>query len=118
MKLIISLFCMLLISCTQLINIPSRQEDAQKITLGFVQSKIKVGSTSEEVLLILGSPNIITSNDNNAETWIYDKISSETEKSSFLTNEVSVKSSRSLIVVIKFDSNKKVISTQYRQTAY
>jgi outer membrane protein assembly factor BamE (lipoprotein component of BamABCDE complex) len=105
-------------SCSQLINIPSRKEDAQKMTLGFIQSKVKKGISSEEVIMLLGTPNIITSSDNNSETWIYDKISTETEKSSFFSDEISVKSSRSLIVVIKFDSNKKVISSQYRQTAY
>lgn len=118
MRSLTVLFCILLVSCTQLTTMPSRKEDSQKMTLGFIQSKIKMGSSDEEVILLLETPNIITNSDNNSETWIYDKISSETEKSSFLTNEISVKSTRSLIVVIKFDSNKKVISTQYRQSTY
>ncbi len=105
-------------ACSPLATIPARKVEAERLSLGFVQSKIRKGSSGDEVVQILGTPNIVTSNEEGAETWIYDKASSEEEKTSLFSSEVRVKSSRSMIVVIKFDGDKKVVDVQYRQTSY
>lgn len=47
------------------------------LTLGLVQQQIPVGTTQTKVATTLGSPNIVTRDNNNQETWIYDKIASE-----------------------------------------
>lgn len=47
------------------------------LTLGVVQKQIKVGMAQAEVAAALGSPNIVTGDGQNHETWIYDKIASE-----------------------------------------
>lgn len=109
-----------LMGCQQapLITIPERQADTQKITLGNVQSKVRVGATSEDVVMALSSPNIVTSNPDGTETWVYDKISSESEYAKGYNSGVSVKSSRTMIVVIKFDKQSRVKDVQYRQTSY
>ena len=65
------------IGCAPVATIPQRQADAEKITLGFVQSKIKVGVSGEDVVAVLGSPNIVTTEDVGNETWIYDKVSTD-----------------------------------------
>jgi len=46
-------------------------------TVGIVQKEIRQGMSQEEVAEVLGSPNIVTGDAENRETWIYDKISSE-----------------------------------------
>ena len=51
------------------------------MTLGVVQSSIHEGMPQSEVAAALGSPNIVTSDADGTETWIYDKIATETSHS-------------------------------------
>ena len=106
------------IGCAPVATIPQRQADAEKITLGFVQSKIKVGVSGEDVVAVLGSPNIVTTADGGNETWIYDKVSTDEEYVIGVLSKVKSTSTRTMMVVIRFDGSKKVSSVQYRQTSY
>ena len=54
----------------------------RKLTLGVVQSTIREGIDQAAVATALGSPNIVTTDANGNETWIYDKIATETSQSS------------------------------------
>ena len=54
-----------------------RNEEGTKLTVGTVQKEIKMGMSAAEVAEVLGSPNIVTTDENRQETWIYDKISTE-----------------------------------------
>lgn len=47
------------------------------LTVGLVQKQIKPGISQAEVATILGSPNIVTGDNQNRETWIYDRIATE-----------------------------------------
>jgi len=98
--------------------IPARQIETQKITLGSVQSRVQVGAYSGDVIEALGSPNQVTSNADGGETWVYDKLTTEEEYAKGKNSGVNVKSSRTLIVVVKFDKKKRVKDVQYRQTSY
>ena len=54
------------------------QDDAtDRVTVGTVQKEIRVGMSAADVAGVLGSPNIVTTDDQRQETWIYDKISSD-----------------------------------------
>lgn len=111
----------LLIACAPsvpLATIPARQVETQKITLGNVQRIVKVGAFNSEVIEALSSPNIVTSNKDGTETWIYDKVMTEAEYVQNSNSGVAIKSSRTMIVVIKFDKNSRVENVQYRQTSY
>lgn len=108
----------LLAGCAPLATIPNRQVETQKITLGNVQAAVKRGVTNADVVSVLGSPNIVTSNKDGTETWVYDKISTESESASGIGSSVKVTSTRTMIVVIKFDKYSTVESVQYRQTSY
>ena len=46
-------------------------------TLGLVQKQVPVGTQQSQVAVLLGSPNIVTRDYNDQETWVYDKIASE-----------------------------------------
>jgi len=98
--------------------IPERQIQTQKITLGNVQRIVKKGASSAEVIDAIGSPNIVTSNKDNTETWVYDKIVTESEYADGDKSGVKVSSSRTMMVVIKFDAKHLVDTVQYRQTSY
>ncbi|MCB2054879.1 MAG: hypothetical protein KDE35_11640 [Geminicoccaceae bacterium] len=60
-------------------SLGSTQE--RKVTLGTVQSSITEGMAQADVATALGSPNIVTTDADGAETWIYDKIATETSRS-------------------------------------
>lgn len=51
-------------------------------TLGKVQSSVREGMSQDQVVSCLGSPNIVTKDDGGTETWVYDKIASESAYSS------------------------------------
>lgn len=116
-----SFFSLLLTACVPsapLAVIPARQVDTQKVTLGNVQMTVKKGATNSDVINALSSPNIITSNADGSETWVYDKLVVEAEYAEGANSGVAIKSTRTLIVVIKFDKNNRVETVQYRQTSY
>jgi outer membrane protein assembly factor BamE (lipoprotein component of BamABCDE complex) len=50
----------------------------EKITLGVAQREIREGMSQAEVAKALGSPNMVTKDRDGIETWIYDKVSTET----------------------------------------
>ncbi|MDC0435712.1 hypothetical protein OAL69_00795 [Pelagibacteraceae bacterium] len=52
------------------------EDKNNKLTLGNVQKNIKEGMSGAEVARVMGSPNVVTKDGDNAEVWIYDKISS------------------------------------------
>ncbi|SNX28765.1 hypothetical protein SAMN06295945_1112 [Polynucleobacter meluiroseus] len=101
-----------------LATIPARQMETQKLTLGAVQSKIKEGTSSAEVVEVMGSPNIVTSNPDGTETWVYDKFSTESEIAGGYQSAVAVRSTRTFIVTLKFNKNHRVTNVAYRQTSY
>lgn len=101
-----------------LATIPGRQVETQKITLGSLQSQVREGVSSADVINALGSPNIITSNPDKTETWVYDKIMTESEVASGYQSAVAVKSTRTFIVTVKFDRQNRVSNVSYRQTSY
>ena len=57
-------------------------ESPQNLTVGTVQREIRVGMPASEVAAILGSPNIVTTDAQRREEWIYDKVSSESVQTS------------------------------------
>lgn len=54
-----------------------QDDTSERLTLGTVQRKIQVGMPGSEVAAVLGSPNIVTTDENRREVWIYDKIATE-----------------------------------------
>jgi hypothetical protein len=109
---------------------PSDTEPADQLTLGKVQGEIKEGLSSARVVEVLGSPNIITTDEQRREVWVYDKISTEhmnAGTSSYGTlllfggqsrESRSSSRQRTLTIVIKFDEEKKVRDFAYNYTQF
>jgi hypothetical protein len=57
-------------------QLPSAEE--RRLTLGVVQRDIHKGMAQGDVAAALGAPNIVSQDANGQETWIYDKIATET----------------------------------------
>ena len=115
-------------------------------TLGLVQKEAKVGLAKSDLANVLGSPNIVTSDSQGRETWIYDKVASEASFSqdagSFNSSIVggtfgsagnvtgnaggnysksagaASLSQRTLTVVIKFSLTNTVESVSYNSTRF
>ena len=89
-----------------------------KTTAGLVEKEIRKGMSGSDVAAILGSPNIVTKDSDGKETWIYDKMSTETAYSrdqggvnvlilAYDKNSgAEIRSQRTLTVIIKFKEGK------------
>ncbi len=116
------------------------------LTVGTVQREIRVGMSGADVAGVLGSPNMVTSDDQRRETWIYDKISTERAYSadsggistlilggatigdglvgggvgpSFGSGSgASSTTQKTLTVIIKFDSDRRVRDFAYHSSQF
>lgn len=103
---------------------------SDKLTTGRVQSQIAKGMSGSQVAESLGSPNIVTTDENGREVWIYDRFATDVKASdssggvwlifAFIggSSGAATKSTRSLTVVIKFDENKKVRDVAYHSSSF
>ena len=121
------LLVLLLSGCGSLPKDPAPED---RVTVGKVQGEIKVGLSGADVIQILGSPNIITTDEKRREMWVYDKISTErteVSQSSYGTlilvggrsgESRSSTRQRTLTIVIKFDEQKLVRDFGYNYTQF
>jgi len=101
-----------------------------RLTVGKVQGEIKVGMPASQVAELLGSPNIVTTDDKRREVWIYDKVSTDrvdAASSSYATliilgtrssDSSSSQRQRTLTIIIKYDEEKKVRDFAYNSTQF
>ena len=111
-----------------------QDDKTDKLTVGTVQRKVKVGMTSAEVAEVLGSPNIVSTDEERREVWIYDKVAtdvtyskSESEGGVFLlitgfggsgSSGSSSTNQRTLTIIIKFDKDGKVRDFAYHTSSF
>jgi outer membrane protein assembly factor BamE (lipoprotein component of BamABCDE complex) len=105
-------------------------EAADKLTVGKVQGEIKIGMDAASVAQILGSPNIVTTDEQRREVWIYDKVSSDRVSTSSsiggsiiilgggTSSSSSSSTQRTLTIIIKYDEAKKVRDFAYNYTQF
>lgn len=107
-----------------------RSESATTLTTGVVQKEIRIGMPGSDVAQVLGSPNIVSLDENKDEIWVYDKVSTEVVYSSGAggvwlllfgvdkESGYSEKSQRTLTVIIKLNEDKKVTDFTYRASSF
>lgn len=119
-----------------------QDNSTDRVTVGTVQREVRVGMSGAEVAQALGSPNIVSTDDQRREVWIYDKIATDRVYSSssggvnalFLgfgagaagglggggsaSAGASSTSQRTLTVIIKFDEAKKVRDFAYHTSRF
>jgi outer membrane protein assembly factor BamE (lipoprotein component of BamABCDE complex) len=100
------------------------------LSAGKVQREIRVGMTGADVAEVLGSPNVVSTDELGREVWIYDRISTDTAYSqggafgSILilggstSSGAASRSQRTLTVIIKFDEQGRVRDFAYRQSSF
>ena len=110
---------------------PKKAEiEDDRLTVGKVQGEIRVGLNAARVAEILGSPNIITTDEERREVWIYDKVSTDrvdTNRSVYGTliilgaqsgTSSSSQRQRTLTIIVKFDEEKNVRDFAYNYTQF
>ncbi len=118
----------------------------KEMTVGIVQREIRKGMSAAEVAEALGSPNIVTTDEQGREVWIYDKISTDVTYSqssggagiallvgaagggavggALPTGSYSEsagaqsKTQKTLTVIIKYDEEKKVRDFAYHASKF
>lgn len=116
------------------------------LTVGQVQREIRVGMSSSEVAAALGSPNIVTTDEERRENWVYDKIATERAYSNdaggiltLIFGSASVNDNggggslfpsyqagsgaasstqKTLTIIIKFDHSKRVRDFAYHSSTF
>lgn len=59
-----------------------QDDSGDRLTVGTVQKEIRVGMSGAEVAAVLGSPNIVSTDEERREVWIYDKVATDYVQSS------------------------------------
>jgi outer membrane protein assembly factor BamE (lipoprotein component of BamABCDE complex) len=115
-----------------------RDDATDRVTIGTVQREIRVGMPSAEVAAILGAPNIVSTDTDRREVWIWDKVSNEVSysRSSGLIAGLVIGSSgggvgggsknagaastsqRTLTIIVKFDETDRVRDFLYRTSSF
>jgi outer membrane protein assembly factor BamE (lipoprotein component of BamABCDE complex) len=102
----------------------------REMTVGLVQKEVRQGMNQREIAETLGSPNIVTKDQNGTQTWIYDKIASEVSYShdqgglwlifAGYGKEAGARASmqKTLTVVIKFDEHDLVDKISYHSSKF
>jgi len=113
-------------------------DDVERVTVGTVQREIVLGMSAADVATVLGSPNIVTTDDLRQETWIYDKISSDvtySKSSGTIVGLVfggsgggtgagttsagaSSSSQRTLTIIIRYDGDNRVRDFSYHTSRF
>lgn len=102
-----------------------------RLTLGTVQREIRVGMSGEDVVSVLGAPNMVTTDEGRRESWVYDRLATEQAYSAssggvnalFLAgvsgrSGASRTTQRSLTVIIRFDEARRVRDFSYRSSSF
>ncbi len=103
---------------------------SDNLTVGKVQREIRIGMPSAEVVEVLGSPNLVTTDEQRREVWVYDKISTESVRSSSgaygtlilfggsTRSGATSTTQKTLTIVIKYDNDGRVRDFAYRQSKF
>jgi len=119
-----------------------QDDSGDRITVGKVQREIRVGMSGADVVQVLGSPNIVSTDEERREVWIYDKIATDSVHSTSRggisalilgggggvgaaalpsygsSAGASSTSQRTLTIIIKFDKNSKVRDFAYHTSRF
>ena len=117
-------------------------QDGDRLTVGTVQREIRAGMSGARVIEVLGSPNVVTTDERRREVWVYDKISTESVHSASsagiaalvfgpvaaagagglasgnYSSGASSKSQRTFTVIIKFNEQGTVRDFAYHTTRF
>ncbi len=133
MKTLASVFAVMILlsGCNAASHRAAVQDDStDRLTVGNVQREIHVGMSGADVVQALGSPNVVTTDEQRREVWVYDKVASDATYSNssgygtlillgYSKDAGSVSTTqRTLTVVVKFDEKKMVRDFAYHSSKF
>jgi hypothetical protein len=113
-----------------------------RVTVGVVQKEIHLGMSGAEVLSVIGSPNIVSTDTERNEVWVYDKLATDVVYSDSTAGVLGLifgpiggaaagvsgtgssssgarsTSQRTLTVVINFDTSDRVSDFAYHTSRF
>ena len=119
-----------------------QDDSADRVTVGVVQKDIRIGMSSAEVIATIGSPNVVTTNEQRNEVWVYDKLATDVVHSESNGSVLGVifgpigsagagalgaasqsagatsTSQRTLTIVIRFDADHRVSDFSYHSSRF
>ena len=117
-------------SVTDQLKAMTQSTSDQSLTVAKAQTEIKKGMSGAQVVESLGAPNMVSTDENGNEVWVYDKIStvsavSESAGGGGLIlfgaaggSGAKMTNQRTLTIIVKFDKNKKVRDFAYQSTSF
>lgn len=130
--LILSLMAFSLASCATVTSHSNAAEE--KLTVGTAQREIRIGMSGVDVLSALGSPNLVSTDGERMEVWVYDRISTEIVRSDVRAGvwllgsstlsgasgarNTETTSQRTLTVIVKFDADARVRDFAYHSSRF
>jgi outer membrane protein assembly factor BamE (lipoprotein component of BamABCDE complex) len=105
---------------------PQSEVGEKQLTVGTVQREIRKGMAASDVAEALGAPNIVTTDDQGREVWIYDRMSTERAHEMGYaglilfgySRDAGAASQRTLTVIVKFDADKRVREYAYHAARF
>jgi hypothetical protein len=119
-----------------------QDDSTARLTVGTVQREIRIGLTGAEVVAALGSPNVVTTDPERNETWVYDKVATESVYSTSTGNVAALilggsgdiggagigsagrsagataRTQRTLTIVVRFGADGRVRDFAYRASQF
>ena len=116
--------------------------DEERLSVAAVQSSVRGGMSGDEVLASLGSPNIISTDADRNEVWVYDRVATEYVHSESGVGLISLlgaasssaaggaipaysqnsgasrRSQRTLTIIVRFDESKRVKDFSYHASRF
>jgi outer membrane protein assembly factor BamE (lipoprotein component of BamABCDE complex) len=119
-----------------------QDNSADRVTVGTVQREISIGMAGAEVIASIGSPNMVSTNEDRNEVWVYDKLATDVVHSDSRAGVLGIvfgpiggaggvgigggqrssgavsTSQRTLTIVIKFDKANRVADFAYHSSRF
>lgn len=142
---LLALACpLLIIGCTTATEHQSElgADEESRLTVAAVQREVQVGMSGAAVLAALGSPNIVSTDSERREVWVYDRVGTEYVYSHSGTGLISLigaassaaaggllpsyqqgagatrRSQRTLTIVVRFDAARQVRDFSYHASRF
>jgi hypothetical protein len=119
-----------------------QDDSADRVTVGTVQKDIYVGMAGADVIASIGSPNVVTTNEDRNQVWVYDKFATDVVHSESgggvlgiifgplgsaggagigggqRSSGAASTSQRTLTIVLKFDAANRVADFAYHSSRF
>ncbi len=119
-----------------------QDDSADRVTVGTVQKDIYIGMAGADVIASIGSPNVVTTNEDRNQVWVYDKFATDVVHSDSRGGVLGIifgpmgsaggvgigggqrssgavsTSQRTLTIVLKFDAANRVADFAYHSSRF